>query len=112
MGEEKIFDRDGLRERTMGEVELMEQLIVLFKTDSAEQLANLQQLAQEGQQLELSRAAHQLKGSALNVGADALAAAAARLEQAAEENAGEAQELVQEVTTRHAELMAALDEEG
>lgn len=110
MDDQQIFDGEVLLQRAMGEVDLVEQILALFRDDSANQLTHLERFAAEGPTRELVRAAHQLKGSSLNAGANALAGVAARLERAAGEEPARVPELMREVAARHAELLRVLDE--
>lgn len=70
------IDADHLTRMTLGEPALEREVLVLFARQSAELFARLEKLPREGASL-----AHTLKGSALGIGAFALAQAAGEVEQ-------------------------------
>ncbi len=69
------IDLDHLARMTLGERELEREVLTLFAQQSADLLVRLEKLPREGASL-----AHTLKGSALGIGAFAVANAAADLE--------------------------------
>jgi HPt (histidine-containing phosphotransfer) domain-containing protein len=69
------IDLDHLARMTLGEKELEREVLMLFAQQSADLLARLEKLPREGASL-----AHTLKGSALGIGAFAVAEAAGDLE--------------------------------
>jgi len=80
-----VFDRQALLVRLGGNEALIQKFVTMF-FDSADEHMNLLQQAVEAGDAEQMRAkAHAIKGSAGNVGACALSAAAAELEKAVRE---------------------------
>jgi|ERR1700674_178108 two-component system, sensor histidine kinase and response regulator len=78
---EAILDRSALLERVQNDAELLDELIVLFKKDSARHLATLQGALDKGEADTLRRAAHTLRGACGNLAVPLAAAAALELEQ-------------------------------
>ena len=75
-----------LREATMGDEEFMAELIDIYLDDSPAQIRVLRH-AIEGREREVAAsAAHRLKGSSGNLGADSLAALCRRVEESGREN--------------------------
>ncbi len=75
-----------IREATMGDEEFMAELIDIFLDDSPAQIRVLRD-AIEGREAEVAAsAAHRLKGSSGNLGADSLAALCRRVEESGREN--------------------------
>jgi HPt (histidine-containing phosphotransfer) domain-containing protein len=75
-----VFDKAGMMNRLMGDGELAQALIELFLTDTPRQIEALQTDLDAGEALLVERRIHTIKGSAANVGAEALRAAALKLE--------------------------------
>jgi HPt (histidine-containing phosphotransfer) domain-containing protein len=67
----------------MGDEELAREVITQFLTDLPTVIRDLQQQIAESDLISIGKSAHRIKGSAANVGGEALADAASRLEQAA-----------------------------
>jgi two-component system, sensor histidine kinase and response regulator len=78
---EAILDRAALLERVENDAELLDELIVLFKEDSARHLATLQAALDKGEADTLRRAAHTLRGACGSLAVPLAAAAALELEQ-------------------------------
>ena len=75
-----------IREATMGDEEFMAELIDIYLDDSPAQISALRD-AIEGREGEVAAsAAHRLKGSSGNLGADSLAALCRRVEESGREN--------------------------
>ena len=68
-------------ERMMGDAVFLETIIQQFLTDVPQQLEEIRQALDSQDAETLQHKAHRLKGSAANLGADSVAAAALRLEQ-------------------------------
>jgi HPt (histidine-containing phosphotransfer) domain-containing protein len=65
---------DSLRELTEGGTEdLLKELLAVFRADSTERFSLLRQALEAGERQEIRTQAHALKGSAAQVGADAMA---------------------------------------
>ncbi len=79
----KIFDYDQALEIADGDVELLGELVSVFRESSAELLTKIKTAITEHNNDDLLRAAHTLKGSAANVGATAISEAARIMEAAA-----------------------------
>nr|MDA3850340.1 Hpt domain-containing protein [Spirochaetaceae bacterium] len=82
---ESIFNVDKALKRTMGDEELLKELITFTVEDMDKLLQDVRRATQSGEAQELKNAAHKLKGSAGTVGADRLFYAAFNLEQQAAE---------------------------
>ncbi len=80
-----VFDRQALLSRLGGNEALIQKFVTMFFDSADEHLELLQQAAETGDTDQLRAKAHAIKGSAGNVGACALSAAAAELEKAARE---------------------------
>lgn len=74
------FDAEGFLDRMMGNEELAQKVMRLFLDDTPRLLSALSDAATTGDAGEAMRLAHSIKGSAMNVGADALVECAALLE--------------------------------
>jgi len=83
------LDLGGALDRVLGDAELLGELFDLFLADVPASLAQVEAAASGTDPTALAHAAHTLKGSAANVSALALSAAAATLERAAREDARE-----------------------
>ncbi|MDE1170741.1 MAG: Hpt domain-containing protein [Verrucomicrobium sp.] len=75
-----VFDRAEALERCRGKEGLLAKLIRIYLEDAAQQGAVLDAACAAGDVTALERAAHRLKGSALNLSLKRVAEAAARLE--------------------------------
>jgi CheY-like chemotaxis protein len=80
-----VLDMDDLLERTGGDVALAQELMVIFTREAPQELAGIRSAIEEGDFGPVAAAAHELKGSAANMGAGAVRAAAVELEQAAKD---------------------------
>jgi two-component system sensor histidine kinase/response regulator len=76
----KGMDRAAVLERVEGDVELLKQLVELFREDSARHLSDLRAALERGDVKAIERSAHALKGSTSNFGAPSAWEAALRLE--------------------------------
>jgi len=84
--------------RGNGAEDALREIIVMYLTDTTEQLGNLESAITEQSAESVQRITHQLKGSSANLGARRLADALARLEDAAETgDLADANRLVQEI---------------
>ncbi len=81
---EDVFDREGLLERLMGDVELAKGILKEFLERVPERIAELREACKSGDTALMKRHAHTLKGASWNVGAMALQKAAVKAEEAAE----------------------------
>jgi CheY-like chemotaxis protein len=77
------LDRSALLDRVEGDMELLGEIIGLFKEDSVRQIAAIRDAIDEKQSDLLRRAAHNLKGTCGNLGAHEAAATALELEELA-----------------------------
>jgi CheY-like chemotaxis protein len=102
----RVLDEEALLERCGGDDEMRSELIQLFLDEYPSLLSALRAAAVAGASAELRDAAHKLKGSASNFGAERVVAAALRLEQM-----GSADKLQCEEAYRELEIaLAALHE--
>ncbi len=81
-----VFDRESLQHVCMHDDDLAREVIALFSDSLPPRLAALKKGVQENDLQAVNAEAHGLKGSALNAGFPALAAAAGALEQAAKDS--------------------------
>lgn len=77
-----VFDREGMSSRLLGDEELMSAVIAEFLMDTPRQIAALRVLIDLKDATAAGRKAHLIKGSASNVGGEAMRAVAYELEQA------------------------------
>ena len=75
-----VLDRSGLLERVDGDMDLLGDLIGIFKEDSVRQLAAIHDAIENNQAELVKLAAHTLKGTCGNLGAPEAAAVASELE--------------------------------
>jgi two-component system, sensor histidine kinase and response regulator len=76
----KILDRRAILDRVGGDTELLKEIASLFLEDCPKLLSEIRQAFQQGEQESLEKAAHSLKGSVSNFGAEAAVQAALRVE--------------------------------
>lgn len=92
-----------------GEGEMLDEIVGLFAEDGPGRLAAIAEAVRAGDGPGLRFAAHALKSSALNLGADALARMCSDLEQAgAADRAGEREAEVEALRALYDEALAAL----
>jgi CheY-like chemotaxis protein/HPt (histidine-containing phosphotransfer) domain-containing protein len=104
-----IFDRAVALMRTEGDLELLQELVVLFLDDCPKVLANLRQAMLASDAPTLERLAHTLKGAVENFAAHPTAAAAQRLEILGRQgNMQEAKSAYASLETEITRLMKAL----
>jgi PAS domain S-box-containing protein len=77
------LDRRALLDRVEGDMQLLGDIVALFKEDSIRQLDAIREAIEKKQAESLRRAAHTLKGACANLGASDAAASALELERAA-----------------------------
>jgi len=78
---ESAFDRQRALSRVGGDIQLLQEIAVLFIEECPRGFAEIQAAVECGDAAKLERAAHALKGSVANFGARAAVDAAFRLEQ-------------------------------
>jgi two-component system sensor histidine kinase/response regulator len=78
----EILDRRLLLDNVAGDRELLAEIVTLFLENSRDLLAGLHEAADSGDAEAIHRKAHQLKGALANLGAQAAAESACRLETA------------------------------
>jgi two-component system sensor histidine kinase/response regulator len=81
--DDKIFDEQGLLERTMGSLELMRTVVRSFVDDLPKQIDAMGNMIEQGDTKEVERRAHAIRGAAATVGANALRDLAWELERKA-----------------------------
>ncbi|MDQ1333130.1 MAG: two-component system, sensor histidine kinase and response regulator [Thermodesulfobacteriota bacterium] len=77
-----VWDKVGFLGRLTGDQELMRQITALFLVDAPQQIQALKRLIEDGDRSGARRQAHNIKGSAANVGGESLRAAALEIEAA------------------------------
>jgi HPt (histidine-containing phosphotransfer) domain-containing protein len=75
-----VLDRDAILERVGGDVEFLQELAGIFVEDCPKLLEGIRSAISSGDARGLEHAAHTLKGSVSNFGAERARAAACRLE--------------------------------
>lgn len=75
-----VLDPDVILERVGGDVQFLQELAVIFVDDCPKLLGDIRTAIQSGDLRSLEHAAHTLKGSVANFGAEPARAAALRLE--------------------------------
>jgi HPt (histidine-containing phosphotransfer) domain-containing protein len=101
---------DAALQRLGGDVELLDQIILIYLEDAPALLHTARQSLASGDAGELRRAAHSLKGMMATLGAPAGVAAAMRLEQCAASSAlSSASDLIFDCGERVGELTRVLD---
>lgn len=105
-----VLQVDATLQRLGGDVELLDQIILIYLEDAPTLLHGARQSLAQGNAVELRRAAHSLKGMMATLGAPAGVNAASRLEQcAASGDLPGASDLIFECGERVSELMRVLD---
>lgn len=104
-----IFDLSVALERMGGDEEILKEIAALFVEDSPEQLQRIRQAIDAGNAQALERAAHTLKGSVSNFGAESAVKAAFALEMMGREgNLTQAQEHFDTLEAHILEVQSAL----
>lgn len=81
---QQVWDKAAMLERLMNDHALLGKGVALFLEDTPPRLESLHTALREGDGARVKKIAHALKGSAANVGADTLSAAAGAIEASAE----------------------------
>ena len=114
-GDSAALDRSALLDRVEGDMELLGDIIELFKEDSARQIAAIRDAIDRKQADLLRRAAHTLKGTCGNLGAPEAAATALELEKLAASGdfsrAHESSRLLEEQIQQAGKLLDGLRQE-
>jgi HPt (histidine-containing phosphotransfer) domain-containing protein len=76
----EVLDVQGLSDRCLGNLELVERVLSRFETHLPRELAELERLMEVGDTDQLTLAAHRIKGSSSNVSAAGLQRVAAEIE--------------------------------
>jgi PAS domain S-box-containing protein len=82
----KVFDKEALIERVMGEEELARKLIGIFREDIPKQVSGLRTSIEGSDAEKVSWYAHKIKGSSANIGAMSLSNIAAEMDQASRDD--------------------------
>ena len=106
---DQILDLARLRVVALGDEEFERELVDLFLADSEQQVGRLRGAGERQDWPEAAKAAHRIKGAALNIGGHALAAACVELESQAQQD-GPALEAVAAVARAHELACRALRE--
>ncbi len=109
---EATLDRDRLREATLEDESLMQEILAVLVDDTSRQLVLLDRAIREQNSQQCARLAHYSKGACANVGADRAASLFQRLEHDATAKAFEdcgvaLRELNREVDQLRAEIVSA-----
>jgi two-component system cell cycle sensor histidine kinase/response regulator CckA len=80
---EPVLDREAALARVDGDISFLRELVAVFLQDAALRLSAIRDAIAQGDDVELARAAHSLKGAAASIGAIALSSAALHLERVA-----------------------------
>ncbi len=104
-----IFDFKAALDRMGGDEEILREIAALFIEDSPEQLRRIRQSIDDGDTHAMERAAHTLKGSVANFGAEKAVQAALTLEiMGRKGQLTEANQCYQELETAIEEVQSAL----
>ncbi|NOZ08584.1 MAG: response regulator [FCB group bacterium] len=107
-----IFDRAGLLERLGGDEAFLKEMMVLFLTETPQQIKSIELALEEQEADKTRKIAHALKGASANIGATAVSDAAKELEYAArEDDLSSAQELFAGLQKKFQQLKEALQTE-
>ncbi len=107
---EEVLDRNGALERVGGDVELLQELVALFRQDCPKLFDEIRDAVRRGNAADLRRAAHTLKGSVSNFCAAEATGAARDLEtMGREENLAGAAAALRELEQALDRLWPALD---
>jgi two-component system sensor histidine kinase/response regulator len=110
-GAAMALDRDALLERVEGDLQLLGDIIELFKKDSVRQMATIQEAIRRRDAEFVKRAAHTLKGTCSNLGAHDAAAASLDLERfAAAQDFPRAEEALRSLEAHIDQVGKLLDE--
>ncbi|MGH1398208.1 MAG: ATP-binding protein [Alphaproteobacteria bacterium] len=104
----KVMDWDRLRMFTDGDLEEEKELIEMFTTYAKESLRTLKNYQNEEDE-EWRKAAHKLKGSAANLGAQALSDACFEAEEGFEESAAIKEKILDNILTSYEKVVKALN---
>lgn len=106
-----VLDLAHLSRQTCGDLPLQRELLDLFRTHSPELVEKIRALAGVSQKSALCDLAHQLKGSALALGANAVAAAAESVELAfdAKSHSDDGETALKALSTAVAKTLLAID---
>lgn len=101
---------NNLRELSSGDDEFLVEIIDIFLDDTPKRIAELGSCLAAGDLETFSRAAHSIKGSAANLGALSLRAAAEKLEHhAREQGLNDTQGMIDEIKNAFAQAKTELD---
>lgn len=106
-----VLDWDRLRMFTDGDPEEERQLVEMFITYAEETLAILKERCVDGADEEWKKAAHKLKGSAANLGAQALSDKCFAAEKEFDSDSGHKKEILENILTAYRQVTEALDAE-
>ncbi len=106
----KIMDWNRLELFTEGDPDEERELINMFTTYATESLDILKQNCIDGVNEDWKKAAHKLKGSAANLGAEILADICFQAEQSFDQNADFKKDLLEKITQSYADICEALKE--
>ncbi len=81
-----VFDRNALMDRLMGDEELLQTIVLEYLSDMDVQISELNEAIARDDAASVGKIAHRIKGASANVGGDALAKIAMKLEEAGERN--------------------------
>ena len=108
---EPVFDRVAMRERLMGDEELISSVAEVFLTDMPTQIDLLRSLVATNDMEQIAGMAHRIKGASANVGGMALSALALKIEQAGKSGNLEVIQLcMPELEQCYAQLKMAMEE--
>jgi HPt (histidine-containing phosphotransfer) domain-containing protein len=101
---------DSLQERLMGDKELIVEVLKVFLDDAPKQLADMKDALPEKNMEKACDAAHSLRGSAGNIGAERLHSIARQIEKAARDgNAQKTESLLTEIMASFEELKSEIE---
>ena len=109
----KVFDRQALFQRLMGDEELVETVVEAFLEDMPEQMADLQRFLENGKVAEAVSQAHKIKGAAGNIAARLFHETACDMEKAGRAgDLGKLNELLPQLESQFADFRKTAEKES
>ncbi|MFH0823866.1 MAG: response regulator [Pseudomonadota bacterium] len=109
---ERVWDKDAMFERVMGDQELAKSIVELFLDDAPQQIKGLREYLQNGDAVNAARRAHDIKGSSATIGGECLRQAALEVEKAVRSgDMGAAAALMPDLEGQFERLKDALEKE-
>ncbi|MFH0825619.1 MAG: Hpt domain-containing protein, partial [Pseudomonadota bacterium] len=109
---ERVWDKDAMLERVLGDEELAKSIVELFLDDAPQQIKGLREHLEKGDAVNAARRAHDIKGSSATIGGECLRQAALDIEKAVRSgDVGAAAALMPDLEGQFERLKDALERE-